>query len=107
MDDIKYIITAQELLDQEGLKYKSNGSWWTLRKCPFCDGGRANQEWTFGVHKKDGNYNCFRSSCGAASSFWNLLKHFGKEPKEYIDKNNSTYSKKKKKTRKLPYRSRN
>lgn len=105
MGDIKYSITPQEVLEQQGLKLKSNGNWWSLQLCPFCDGGRSGQQYTFGVHKFDGNYNCLRTTCGEASNFWNLLKHYGYNPVEYIDKQKSTNNYgKKKKDKKFIYR---
>ncbi|MGB4823832.1 MAG: hypothetical protein WBP82_02865 [Leuconostoc mesenteroides] len=97
MSDIKFTITSKELLDRQGLRIKSNGNWWSVKTCPFCDGGKQKQVYTFGVHKIDGNYNCLRTKCGEASNFWNLLKFFDLNPSDYIDKDKSTNSKKKSK----------
>lgn len=84
-EQITYTITPIELLQQKGCRTKEKGNWIGVKECPFCHGGNGNQKWTFAVHIEDGNYVCLRTSCNARSNFWNLLKHFGYNPKEYID----------------------
>ncbi len=85
-EKLKYNITPEELLKNQGYKYSIKGQWLSVKYCPFCTGGKTKQQYTFGIHRFDYNYNCLRTTCGQASSFWNLLIHFGLDPKEYIDK---------------------
>jgi len=85
-DKLEYTITPQELLSERGVIFSRRGSWYSCKYCPFCEGGRTKQVYTFGVRVDDYNYNCLRTTCGAAGSFWTLLQHFGYEPKEYIKK---------------------
>lgn len=83
-DKLEYTITPKQLLDEFSVKYSQRGSWYSCKYCPFCEGGRSKQVFTFGVRVDDYNYNCLRTTCGAAGSFWTLLEHFGKNPKDYV-----------------------
>lgn len=47
------------------------------RYCPFCNGGRNADAYTFAVNKYNGTYNCKRGSCGKKGSFRDLCNHFG------------------------------
>jgi hypothetical protein len=84
---LEYTITPRELLSQQGVKFSQKGNWYSCQYCPFCHGGQSKQVYTFGVRVDDYNYNCLRTTCGAAGSFWTLLQHFGLEPKDYVKKN--------------------
>jgi twinkle protein len=100
-DDIEYTITPQEVLDSEGIKYSTKGNWLSVKYCPFCHGGQTKQVYTFGIHKFDFNYNCLRTTCGAASNFWNLLIHFGYDPKQFVKRR--SHSQKPDRARKSSY----
>lgn len=103
-DNIRYTITPQEVLDQEGIKWSLKGNWLSVKYCPFCHGGRTRQVYTFGIHKDDYNYNCLRTTCGQASNFWNLLLHFGYNPKLYIKHEGFNQSKTKTQKKSFVYR---
>lgn len=87
MNDIKFSITPRELLDEVGVNYKKKEDWLAIRKCIFCDGGQHDDLYTFGVHVREGTFNCLRTSCNEKGSFWELLKHYGYDPAKYIVEN--------------------
>lgn len=106
-EKLKYTITPERLLDEQGYKYSVKGNWLSVKYCPFCDGGRTRQQYTFGVHRFDYNYNCLRTTCGNASNFWHLLIHFGYDPKQYVEKSSNSYGSQRKKKSGYIYRRQN
>lgn len=106
--EIKFTIKPDELLSMQNIKFHRRGNWYSCKICPFCEGGRHGQQYTFGVRVDDYNYHCLRTTCGASGNFWMLLKHFGLNPKDYVDKENSKFNnKKRKQSKKFIYRSQN
>jgi hypothetical protein len=105
-DKIEYTITPSQLLSEQGVKFSQKGNWFSCQYCPFCQGGQTKQVYTFGVRVDDYNYNCLRTTCGAAGSFWSLLQHFGYDPKEYVKRKEFSYksSEKKKSSKRFIYR---
>ncbi len=83
-DKIEWNINPGDLLRMQGLTFSKSGNWYTVLKCPFCDGGKSGQIYTFGVRTDDYNYHCLRKKCGNSGNFWKLLEFFGLDPKEYI-----------------------
>lgn len=102
-EKIEYTITPRELLNQQGVQFSQKGNWYSCKYCPFCEGGQSRQVFTFGVRVDDFNYNCLRTTCGAAGSFWTLLQHFGYDPKDYVVKKGFTSKKPEKKTKKAKF----
>src|SRR5690554_2065140 len=45
--------------------------------CPFCNGGRHKDKYTFGINKVTGAYNCLRGSCGEVGNLHTLGKYLG------------------------------
>lgn len=91
-DKIEYTITPQQLLSDQGVSFSRKGQWYSCKYCPFCGGGDSKQVYTFGVRVDDFNYNCLRTTCGRAGSFWTLLEHFGLNPKDYVLKRSNSPS---------------
>lgn len=107
-DKLEYTISPGELLTQQGVKFSQKGNWLSVKYCVFCQGGRTKQVYTFGVRVDDYNYNCLRTTCGAAGSFWSLLEHFGYNPREYVKKQGFIKSSNiKEKKKKFIYRRKN
>jgi len=81
-------VTAQHIvdfLDAHVGTYRRRGKKAEIKTCPFCDGGTHNDQWTcvVFVEREAGNYKCMRGNCNATGSYWNLLEHYGVDPKEY------------------------
>jgi len=44
--------------------------------CPYCHGNSKTDQRKFAINLNSGAFNCFRASCGAKGSFWQLAKEF-------------------------------
>ena len=44
--------------------------------CPYCHGNTKTDQRKFAINLNTGAFNCFRASCGAKGSFWQLAKEF-------------------------------
>jgi hypothetical protein len=75
-------------LINRGLQIRRRGKKAEIRNCPFCGGGEHRDLWTCVVYLDDdgGNHKCMRGSCGQAGSFWQLVEHFGDDPREFYEK---------------------
>lgn len=87
-------ITPEQFLNEVGAQFVKRTRWLSLKICPFCDGGDRGEKYSFSVHKTDGNYFCHRNKCGARGSFWKLIEHYGRNPRDY--RGNAPQPKKKK-----------
>lgn len=47
-----------------------------FRVCPYCRGSMKDDQKKFAINLTSGAFNCFRASCGAKGSFWQLAKEF-------------------------------
>ena len=58
-----------------------------FNKCPYCQ-GETNKKYKFAIRLDNGQFNCFRASCGAKGNMLTLAKDFnfslGSEVDEYI-----------------------
>jgi len=94
---IEWNIKPEQFLREQGLRTQKSGNWLRLKHCPFCDGGHHRDILSFAIHSVDGNYTCLRTKCGEKGNFWNLILHFGKNPKDYVERFSKKGKKKKKK----------
>jgi hypothetical protein len=102
-ESIQYTITPADFLKSVGVSYRQSDNWLGIKVCPFCGGGDKKQTHTFAVHAVDGNYSCLRTKCGVKSSFWNLMLHYGHDPKQYIKRTDKSYRPEKKKVTRFIY----
>lgn len=65
----------------------TRGSELTFRKCPYCGADASQDHNKFSINLKNGQFNCFRASCGARGNMITLAKDFnfslGNEVDEY------------------------
>lgn len=75
---MKYNFKRQDAFDFAnfiGIKsYERHGNL-QFRKCPYC-GKNTDDKNTFGISLDTGVYQCFRSSCGAKGTFFQLARDF-------------------------------
>lgn len=71
----------------QGARTKNFGDELQFEYCPYCHGGRNRDKWTFSISKKNGAFNCMRSSCGVKGNMITLAEQFGLE----LDKDISAY----------------
>lgn len=68
-------------------KHTSKGLQLIPRYCPYCNGGKHHDKWTFAMNSETGVFNCKRGSCKVSGTFYRLLMDFGEvditETKEY------------------------
>ncbi|WP_409229067.1 DnaB-like helicase C-terminal domain-containing protein [Gudongella sp. SC589] len=58
-------------------QFREKGSEIQALYCPFCNGGRHKDKYTFGINKLTGAYNCLRGSCGEVGNLHTLGKYLG------------------------------
>lgn len=46
-----------------GVETRLKGDELQTKLCPYCNGGRSHDEWTFSMNVKTGFYNCMRGNC--------------------------------------------
>ncbi len=63
--------------------YKSRGDEINPRLCPYCQGGRHHDKYTFFLNTKKHTFMCHRGSCGASGTFNELAKLYN-ERADYI-----------------------
>lgn len=51
---------------------RDNGDEIQLKYCPFCEGGRKHDQYTFAINKNTGAFNCMRGSCGKTGNLYTL-----------------------------------
>lgn len=51
---------------------RPNGDEIQLKYCPFCEGGRRHDQYTFAINKNTGAFNCMRGSCGRTGNLYTL-----------------------------------
>ena len=66
---------AEEFARQHG-PYKRNGNQLVFTRCPYCEGGRHKDKFTFAIDLKTGQFNCKRGSCNAKGNIITLAKDF-------------------------------
>lgn len=70
-----------------GAATNTRGNELTFRKCPYCGGDSAHDQNKFSINLKNGQFNCFRASCGVRGNMITLAKDFnfslGNEVDEY------------------------
>ena len=71
------MITPMQFADKYMQPYKKHGPEITSLYCPFCQGGRKNDKYTFSLNEDKLTYVCHRGKCGERGHFTQLLKHFG------------------------------
>ena len=78
----------ESYLRHKGFKMRRRGQKAEFEICPFCNGGENGDKWKCVVYLDDtgGNYKCMRGSCGVSGSFWQLVEHFGDNPKDYYQR---------------------
>ena len=76
-------MTPRELAEKYFPEFKMVGAEIKARYCPFCNGGRSHDQYTFGMNAESGAYNCKRGSCDEKGSFRQLLKHLGEETENF------------------------
>lgn len=55
--------------------------------CPFCNGGKNKDKYTFAINKDTGAYNCLRGTCGETGNIYTLAKYLRIE----IEQERKTY----------------
>ncbi|MEA1972240.1 MAG: DnaB-like helicase C-terminal domain-containing protein [Candidatus Cloacimonadota bacterium] len=85
-------------------KHKQSGQETTFEICPFCNGGKNNDKWTFFINSRSGLYKCHRGTCGATGNLRQLYKRLNlrlPESLRYINTTPKSYKKPIEKTRRL------
>lgn len=59
-----------------GIQAKAKGRNLIFKICPYCRGSRGDKD-TFAINLDNGQFNCFRASCGAKGNMISLSKEFG------------------------------
>jgi len=59
--------------------YKVNGDELVPVHCPFCEGGRNSDKYTFALNAEKLTYNCKRGSCGVSGTFNQLLSEYNEK----------------------------
>jgi len=70
-------LTPQEFARKYFPNYKMKGAEIIPVYCPFCNGGKNRDKYTFALNIEKRTYNCLRGSCNRAGTFNQLLKEFG------------------------------
>lgn len=76
-------MTPQELAQKYFREYKAKGNEIVPTYCPFCNGGKKQDKYTFAMNRETGTYNCKRGSCGVSGTFKSLKAHFGDVDDKY------------------------
>ncbi len=66
---------AEEFARKHG-PYRRNGNQLAFTRCPYCEGGRHKDKFTFAIDMKTGQFNCKRGSCGAKGNMITLARDF-------------------------------
>ena len=78
---------AFQLVRALGAKTRTRGSELQFKSCPYCNGGRSRDNWTFAINMQSGQFNCMRSSCSAHGNMITLAHDFdlslGRDADEY------------------------
>ena len=72
--------------------FRNRGNELVLERCPYCNGGKKPDRFTFSLNSKTGLYQCKRSSCGAQGNMIELARDFnfdlGEEVKRHYNLQN-------------------
>lgn len=67
---------AYDFANSLGIETRIRDNELQFKKCPYCGGGN-HDDWTFAINlKKNGAFNCFRSTCGIQGNMITLSKDF-------------------------------
>jgi hypothetical protein len=79
---------VEEYIRGKGTKIRRRGHKAEIETCPFCAGGDHHDRWTCVVYldQTGGNFKCMRGSCGRTGSFWQMLEHYGDDPKDFYQR---------------------
>lgn len=66
---------AEEFARKHG-PYRRNGNQLAFTRCPYCEGGRHKDKFTFAIDLKTGQFNCKRSGCSAKGNMITLARDF-------------------------------
>jgi twinkle protein len=58
-------------------EFKTKGSEYIFKTCPFCNGGQSNDKYKFFVNFEKETYICFRGKCGVKGHLNELRSHLG------------------------------
>lgn len=94
---MSFTITPEDFIRRQGWSCKQRSGVWVVKTCPFCNGGDHRRQGTFKIGCVSGKFECFRVSCGANGSFWDLFISFGLNPKDFYERNQKPSSKQKQK----------
>jgi len=72
-----------EFADKYLRPYKVKGNEVLPLFCPYCQGGKNKDRYTFALNIEKETYNCKRGSCNVSGTFWKLCKDFGETSKNY------------------------
>lgn len=67
---------AYGLASSLGASTRQNGRELNFRKCPYCQGGESNDQYTFSVNLDTGAFCCQRVKCGMKGHFVELARDF-------------------------------
>ena len=62
-------------------EFKTKGSEYIFKTCPFCNGGQSSDKYKFFVNFEKETYICFRGKCGAKGHLNELRSHLGLQTK--------------------------
>jgi twinkle protein len=71
----------KEFVSKHFGQYREKGNEIQTVYCPFCNGGKNNDKYTFSVNSETGAYNCLRGTCGVKGSYRALMELY--EGKSY------------------------
>ncbi len=74
---MKYEFKEQDAFDfarKIGARTREHGKELFFSECPYCHSKKDKE--TFSINLKNGQFSCFRSSCGASGNFVTLAKDF-------------------------------
>lgn len=87
---------AFRFANSTGAKTKIKGKELNFQYCPYCNGGKRKDKFTFSINLDDGRYSCLRSSCSVKGNMITLSRDMGFELSEdfvryyNVDNYNST-----------------
>lgn len=66
-------------------RIKKNGNEYEARFCPFCNGGKHNDQYTFSINEDKHTYVCMRGNCGERGTFKELCEKYNEEADYYLE----------------------
>lgn len=86
---------AFRFASEQRIQTKIKGQELIFHHCPYCQGGKSNDKYTFAINLSNGAHNCKRAGCGVHGNMVTLHRDFafslGKGVDAYFDGNHGGY----------------